>query len=274
MASIFFYTKSPELSIFDLDFFEDSKLNLQKIKETMELRKATYNEKKIFDKEGYTQISINEDESILSSTYILKNKLGQYTTISYDETNESLKVSRTPYSYFGKSRLIITNDLNVIFKANYSSEENAKTRSISFFDEIGLEVEPLKLDDSIFQYIRKNYDWKKIKIQRIEREKDSTRSLSYEIDPASDKESEVDKIYNESGIFDHITFNIEFNSDIYTVRLYKQGHKISIEESQFDSKQVFEEFCLYLMEKFIEIKNERVDATTLDEIQNNKEGES
>lgn len=273
MASIFFYTRSPEMSIFDLDYFNNSKLNLEKIKEVMQLREASYNEKKIFNKEGYTQIDINATKEILSSTYIFENKLGQYTTISYDESDGSLKVSRAPYSYFGKSRLIITNDLNVIFKATYSSEENAKSKSIGFFEEIGLELEPLKLDDSIFQYIRKNYDWKKIKIQRIEREKDSTKSLSYEVDPASDKESEVDKIYNECGVFDHITFNIDFNSNVYTVRLYKQGHKISIDESQFDSKQVFEEFCLYLMNKFIEIKKEQVNINVINENLNN-EGES
>lgn len=255
MASIFFYNKSPETSIFDLEYFNGNKLDLEKIKAVIENNIATYNDKKVFNKEGYTNTILNEEKSILSSIFIFKNNLGQYTTITYDEKNKGVKVSRAPYSYFGQSRIVITDELNVMFRATYSSEENAKTKSISFFEDIGIDVEPIRLDNNMFQYIRNNYDWKRIKIQRIEREKDSTRSLSYEVDPASDKESEVDKIYNDSGLFEHINFNLKFKEDLYTVKLYKQGNKITVDEGQFATKELFDEFCLYLLEKIIEIKN-------------------
>ena len=265
MASIFFYTKSPETSIFDLEFFKESKLDLKKIKDVIDKRKAEYNEHKVFNKEGYTQINLDESKGILSSSFIFENKLGQFTTVTYDENTGGLKISRSPYSYFGQSRLIITDDLNIVFKATYSSEENIKSKSIAFFEQIGIEIEPIKFDNSIFQFIRNNYDWSKIKIQRIEREKDSTKSLSYEIDPASDKESEVDKIYNDSGIFEHITFNLEFKNDLYVVKLYKMGNKITVDESQFDSKEIFEEFCLFLLSKLIEIKNLKVIKSDLND---------
>ncbi|WP_274292512.1 hypothetical protein [Clostridium perfringens] len=255
MASIFFYTKSPETSIFDLEYFNESKLDLEKIKGVIEKNVATYDDNKIFNKEGYTNTVLDENKGILSSIFIFKNNLGQYTTVTYDEKNKGIKVSRAPYSYFGQARIVITDELNIMFRATYSSEESAKTKSISFFEDIGIDLEPIKLDNNIFQYIRNNYDWKKIKIQRIEREKDSTRSLSYEIDPASDKESEVDKIYNDSGLFEHITFNLKFKDDIYIVKLYKQGNKITVDDGQFESKSLFDEFCLYLLEKIIEIKN-------------------
>jgi len=254
MASIFFYTKSPETSIFDLEYFNGNKLDLEKISEVIIEKKATYNDNKVFDKEGYTQICVDSENGILSSTFIFKNNLGQYTTVMYDEEKDGLKISRAPYEYFSQSRVLITDELNVIFKSTYSNEENAKTKSIAFFEDIGIEVAPIRLDNNLFQYIRNNYDWKKIKIQRIEREKDSTRSLSYEIDPASDKESEVDNIYNDSGIFEHITFNLKFKSDVYVVKLYKMGNKITVDEGQFKSKELFEEFSLYLLKVITEIK--------------------
>ena len=251
-------------------FFNEGKLDLDRIKEILDDNKASYNSQKIFDKEGYIQTSIDKERGILSTTYIFKNVLGQYTTIEYDEESQGLKVKRSPYTYFGQSKLLIRDDVNIMIKANYSSEECVKGKCLEFFTESGIDIEPIKFDNSVFQYIRSNYNWKKIKLQRIEREKDSTRNISYEVDPSSDKESEVDKIYNQCGIFENISFNIEFKGNIYVIKMYKIGHKITVDESQFDTKVLFEEFCLYLMNEIMSIINNELVIDSEDDI--NEEG--
>lgn len=253
MASLFFYKKKDETNIFDLIYFEDGKLDLQKIKDYLDEIKAGYDEEKVFNKEGYTQTNIDSEKGLLSSTYIFKNILGQYTTIKFDEKSEGLKINRSPYVYFGQSRLLIKDNVNILVKANYSNEEKVKGECIKFFQDIGIEIERIKFDNDFFQHIRDNYTWKKIKLQKIEREKDSTKNISYEVDPSSDKESEVDNIYSECGVYDSIAFNIPYNGSIYNAKMYKVGHKITIDESQFSSKELFEEFCLYLMNEVVNI---------------------
>ena len=253
MATLFFYKKKPEVSIFELEYFKDGKLDLDMIKEEISKNSASYNADKIFDSEGYTHTNIDQEGGILTTTYIFKNTLGQYTTIKYDESQREINVTRSPYIYFGQSRLLIKDDLNIMVKATYSSEEGVKGKCLTFLEGIGIDVQQVKFNNDIFQYIRNNYNWKKIKLQKIERERDSTRNISYEIDPSSDKESEVDKIYNDCGLFESIVFNIKFKEDMYVVKLYKAGHKIAVDDSQFKTKQLFEEFCVYLMDTIMDI---------------------
>ncbi len=253
MASLFFYKKKDETNIFDLIYFKDGKLDLQKIKDFLDENKAGYGDDKVFNKEGYTQTNIDINKGLLSSTYIFKNILGQYTTIEFDEESQGLKVNRSPYVYFGQSRLLIKDNVNILVKANYSNEEKVKGECIEFFQNIGIEIEPIKFDNNVFQHIKNNYTWKKIKIQKIEREKDSTKNISYEVDPSSDKESEVDNIYSDCGVYDSIAFNIPYSGSLYNAKMYKVGRKITIDESQFSSKELFEEFCLYLMNEIMDI---------------------
>ncbi|EGT0013492.1 hypothetical protein I9Y33_001355 [Clostridium perfringens] len=255
MASLFLYKKKDETSIFDLIYFKNGKLDLEKVKDLLDKNKAEYDDKKVFNKEGYTQTIIDSEKGLLSSTYIFRNILGQYTTIEFDEKSEGLKVIRSPYIYFGQSRLLIKDNVNILVKANYSNEEKVKGECISFFQEVGIEIEPVKFDNNLFQHIKNNYTWKKIKIQKIEREKDSTKNISYEVDPSSDKESEVDKIYSECGVYDSIAFTIPYEQSLYNVKMYKVGRKITVEESQFATKELFEEFCLYLMNEIMAIIN-------------------
>ncbi|WP_034438167.1 hypothetical protein [Clostridium ihumii] len=253
MASLFFYKKKDETNIFDLIYFKDGKLELEEIKNILEGKSAKYNSDKIFNEEGYTQIVVDLEKGLLSSTYIFKNKLGQYTTIEYDDKDDELKIKRNPYFYFGQSRLLVKDDLNIMVKANYSSEESSKGKCLLFLDEIGIDIESVKFSNEVFKYIKDNYNWKRIKLQRIEREKDSTKNISYEVDPSSDKESEVDKIYSECGVFESIAFNIPFIDSVYLVKLYRADHKVTVDESQFKTKELFEEFCLYLMSEIMSI---------------------
>lgn len=255
MASLFFYEKSPEISIFDIQYFKNNKVDFDKTMELLETRKANHGLNKIYNEQGYTEIKLNEKRDILSCEYIFENILGNYTEIKYDEEKQGLVVDRQPYIYYGKCRLIITEEFNIIIKASYSNEESSRSKCLSIFNEKDMEVNPIKLTNEVFQYIRKNYEWKKIKIQRIQNEADSTKSVSYTIDPASDKQSEVDLLYKDSGVFDHITFNLDYKNDKYVIKLYKEKNRISIDESQFNSVEEFDEFAVYLLDLILSIKS-------------------
>ena len=187
MATLFFFRKKLQTSIFDVKYFENGKLNLNSIKQVLDGLNASYDENKVFNDEGYIDTKVSEDNTTLTTTYIFKNTLGQYTTIMYDENESKVNVTRLPYSYFGQSKILIKDDLTIMVKANYSNEECVKGKCLSFLEDLGIDVEQIKFGNDIFQYIRNHYSWRKIKLQKIEREKDSTKNISYEIDPSSDK---------------------------------------------------------------------------------------
>ncbi|MFV3012711.1 hypothetical protein ACLD43_15250 [Clostridium botulinum] len=254
MATLFFYEKSPEISVFDIPYFKDNKLDFEKLIGLLKTNKAGYNGNKIYNKEGYTQIKLNDSKCILNCAYIFKNTLGQYTEIKYDEEKKGLIVNRQAYEYYGRCRMSITDNLNIIIKASYSNEETSRGKCLSIFSEKGIDLKQIKLTNEVFQHIRNNYEWKRIKIQKIENEGDSTKSVSYEIDPASDKQSEVDTLYKDRGIFDSITFNIAFKEDKHVVRFYKDRSKISIDESQFKTVEELDNFCIHLLNLILRIK--------------------
>ncbi|MBL4933931.1 hypothetical protein [Clostridium paridis] len=255
MSSIFFYEKDEELNIFDLIYFKDGKLDLVKIYNYLNSNQAKYGDNSIYNSEGYTDIKLNDNKNELSCTYIFENSLGYFTEISYDSDTEAVKENRRCHKYFAQSRLIITNEPKIIVKASYSNEESTKTKILNFFEDIGIKYTPIKFDNQMFQFIRNNFVWKKIKIQRIDKIGDSTKNLSYEIDPASEMESQVDTIYSECGVFEHIAFLIEYEDDLKTVKLYKNGHRIVLEDGQFRSKKSMEKFCIHLYDILMNIKS-------------------
>ncbi|WP_071061968.1 hypothetical protein [Andreesenia angusta] len=254
MASLFFYKRSPEISMFDTVYFNDNEIDFDRIIELLKTSESKYNEDKVYDSEGYAQIKFDEVSKMLSCMYIFKNTLGQYTENRYDVEKEKMVTIREPYFYFGSCRVSITSDLNIIVKANYSSEESSKSKCLELLNEKGIEVRPIKLTNEVFQHIRDNYEWKKIKIQKIEIEGDSTKKVSYEIDPASDKKSDVDLMYKDSGVYEHVTFHLEFKEDKYVVKLYKERNKISIDESQFKTPEELDAFSVHLLELISDIK--------------------
>lgn len=255
MATLFFYNKLEDPNLLSQEYFEGERLELDKIKSLIDTSLATYNNNKIFNTEGYSEIELDDEKTILKYSFIFQNNLGNYTTILFDELKGESYSTRDTYTYFAKCRVMITDETYVIIKATYSNEECGKNKSMCFFEEVGIELEPVRLTNQVFEKIKSTFEWSKIKIQKIEKAKDSTKSVAYEIDPASDMQSEVDKIYNASGVYEHITFNFPFNGHTYVVKLYKIGNKITVDESQFSSAKEFEDFSLELLKRILEMQN-------------------
>jgi len=242
------------------DFFlSDSNgcLDLQKVKVAMEQKLMPTDDGRISG-EGFVNIQIKENNEGLR--YIecfttTENSLGYYYPAEI--TGDSIRSNKIQHKYFNRSSLMITDNNYVIMKFDWSAEEGSKSRVKSILETLGFKISSFKVTDSLIRKIQNDFEWRAVKIDKIEKSGDKTRKVSFEIDPTDTSESRVDQEYRDHGKMNQLTFEhpIVFEDrdpntrPMISVKLYKEGgNRIFINTDEFGNDEDVKKFQLVLLQ--------------------------
>ncbi|MCA1322454.1 hypothetical protein LC085_21495 [Bacillus tianshenii] len=249
MNFFYFYTLNTSEQL-DLFFSEEGNLNLARLRELMIEKRAPINNQGRINGEGFINpnILVRDDKHVVESYCASQGSLGYFNEARL--VNNELTTERIQHHYYSKSFTIVSEESDLIIKFDTSSEEIAKSKVKSLIEVLGFEATTFRLDDSLLRKIQDRYDWTAAKLDKIERYGDSTKRVSFEIDPANDQfPSQVNEEYREHGKMSHITFELPYNApgapNTVTVKLYSQGNRVVLNEDELGGSSV-EEFILYL----------------------------
>jgi len=244
----------------DLFYSNEGKLDLDKLIEKMMEYQAPIREDGTITGEGFVDIETQGEHELnfVQSFCTAQGSLGYFNEARVVEN--TVKTVRVQHQYYSKSLINITEDSELIIKFDVSNDENAKTKVKSLIESLGFEATIFRLDDALLRKIKDNFKWTAAKLEKIEKYGDSTKKVSYEIDPSDDKfQSEVDALYNEHGKMSHIQFELPYKAsgapNTVTVKLYKDGHRIVIDENQFGNQDSFKKFMIYLLKTLIALSS-------------------
>jgi hypothetical protein len=258
MAILNFYLLNTSEQL-DLFYSDNEKLNLKKIKEVMLEYQAPVSDDGTITGEGFVDIEIKSEHDLnfIQSYCTAQGSLGYFNEARI--VDNTVKTIRVQHKYYSKSLINLTEDSELIIKFDVSNDENAKTKVKSLIESLGFEASTFRLDDSLLRKVKETFKWTAAKLEKIEKSGDNTKKVSYEIDPSDDKfKSEVDELYNEHGKMSHIQFELPYKAvgapNFVTVKLYKDGHRIVVDEEQFSSEDSFKQFMIYLLKTLRSLK--------------------
>ncbi|MGM0748678.1 MAG: hypothetical protein ACQEUS_12720 [Bacillota bacterium] len=135
-----------------------------------------------------------------------------------------------------------------------SFEERAKAKVKSQIELIGFDLNTFYIEDPLIRRIQKEYNWTAATFNKIIKHGDSTKRVSFAIDPANDQDASlIQTQYSDYGELAHIRFELPFKKEepphFITVTLYSDKNRIIINEDEFSDIQSFFEFVVYLIEK-------------------------
>lgn len=252
----------------DLFLTKDGQLLLEKIKESMVEKTATYSTNGIITGEGYINTIIEEinEINLINSYCAVQGSLGYFNEAKF--IGDDIQSTRKQHKYYIKSSIMITEDNYLIIKFDTSSEEDAKGGVKKLIESLGFEASAFRMDDQLMRAIKnkEEYKWTAAKLERIERDGDSTKKVSYEVDPSNDTfKSEVDELYQKHGKMSHIQFELPYEATgcpkMVTVKLYKDGNRIVIDENQFPSinrNDYIKPFMVHLLQTLTYLKKEGI----------------
>lgn len=249
MSFFNFYTLSTSEQL-DLFFSDNGLLDLGVLREAMIEKRAPISNDGRLNGEGFigSNILVRDKTNVIESYCASQSSLGYFNEARL--VNDNWTTERIQHRYYSKSFTIISEQSDLILKFDSSSEENAKSKVKSLIEDLGVEATTFRIDDALLREIQENFNWTAAKLDKIERFGDSTKRVSYEIDPADDQfPSQVNEDYKEHGKMSHITFELPYSApgapNTVTVKLYSQGHRIVISEEELGGSSE-EEFILYL----------------------------
>lgn len=251
MASYLYIYKLNTADQPDLFFSDEEKLNLDYLLDSMELNKAPIDEVGHPHGEGFgivEKLQIANTEAI-QCFCITRSSLGNYNEARF--TTDTFTTDRKQHTYYTKSKIYLTETNNFIIIFDNSIEERAKAKVKAQIEQIGLEMESLRITDKLIRHIQNTYSWSAATFNKIVKHGDSTRRVSFVIDPANATDrSLVQDEYSDHGEMSHIKFDLPYNDNgndkEITVTLYSDKHRVIINEDEFSSEDVFNEFVLYL----------------------------
>ncbi|ADM70858.1 hypothetical protein GMA19_03052 [Paenibacillus polymyxa E681] len=264
MATLFIYTMStqnqPDLFLSD----QDGNVSLSNLRNIL-LQRSLPSDRGPISGEGFTEISDHESNgfAFIECYCTTESSLGYYYEALLDD--DGLTSRRVQHTYYSKSKLVFTESNNLILKFDWTSEEKAKTRVKELIESFGPQMEVFKVTDQLIRVLQENYHWTAAKIDRIVKDGDNTKKVSYTIDPSdSNSRSVVDEEYRDHGNLYHLTFEMPFDHvarnpntpSLINVKLYSDGHRIVINEDEFGSVSDIRNFQIHLMNELIRIKNE------------------
>jgi hypothetical protein len=265
LATLFIYTlttaEQPDL------FYSDSagKLDLERLKIAM-IERTAPSENGTITGEGFSKInvSVTNDSRIIECICTAQSSLGYYYEAKIEEND--VVSTRIQHHYYSKSNIMITENSQVIIKFDWTSEEGAKTKVKSLIEALGFESISFRINHEVLRLLQSRFTWTAAKVDKIERAGDSTKRVSYEIDPSDDRfQSEVDQTYREHGKMSHLNFELPFRvsnklsstANIITVKLYSEGgNRIVIDETQFGNNDDFKTFQIYLLSELTKLRQE------------------
>ncbi|SDM17009.1 hypothetical protein [Bacillus sp. OK048] len=243
----------------DLFLNPSGKLNLDEVSRSMNEKVATIGNDGRISGEGFIKpiITNRNGISVLEAYGTDLVNLGNYFDTKFHD--ETVTTTETQYTFYSKTRIIITEDSDLILKFDNSTEEKAKGKVKALVEGLGFETQLFKLDDSLLRRIQNDdtLTWSAAKLDRIDKDGDKTTKVSYEIDLANDVHpSEVDDAYRNYGKMSHLKFEIPYetagSTTNVTVSLYNNGHRVFFEEQELGISNVHD-FIIYLMNKLYSI---------------------
>lgn len=250
----------------DLFVTENGKLLLETLKAIMQKKTATYDTEGIITAEGFINTQIEEIEKVklISSYCAAQGSLGYFNETKF--TGGKIQSTRKKHQYYIKSSIMITENSNLIIRFETSSEEDAKVGVKKLVESLNFKASTLKINDALIRAIKKEYKWTAAKLERIDKDGDPTKKLAYELDPAHDtSKSTVDELYQEHGKMSHIQFELPYKAkncpNYVTVKLYKDGNRIVIDENQFPLKNrevYLKPFIIQLLNTLIHLQKEGI----------------
>lgn len=235
----------------DLFFSRDGNLNLQSISSALNNKNVEIeNDHPI--KEGFSEIrntTLGSTEGI-EALCIVEASLGNYFEAIYD--GNTFTTIRSKHTYYTKAKIFFISDNKFILMFENSIEERGKGAVNKQIQDLGLSIKSFKITDALIRNLQSNYTWTAAAFNKIVKRGDSTRKVSFDIDPANTTdESLVQNEYSEHGNLSHLKFYLPYvdqgNTQQITVKLYEDKNRIIVDEKQFSSVETFNEFIVYLM---------------------------
>jgi hypothetical protein len=237
----------------DLFYSEEEKLNLEKLQEEMEIKKAPINKDGYFDGQGFGEISQTSilDKDSIESFCVTQGSLGNYNEARFEE--ETFTTEKRQHKYYTKSTIFITDESDFIIMFDNSIEEKAKSRVKAQVEEIGFDTSSFQINDKLIRGIQEKYTWSAATFNKIVKHGDSTKKVSFTIDPANDTDpSHVQEQYSDHGEMSHIKFELPYEAPgsphYVTVTLYSDKNRIIIDENEFANTKRFNDFVVYLLQ--------------------------
>ncbi|WP_409175637.1 hypothetical protein [Brevibacillus fortis] len=263
MSSLFLYTLN---TLEQSDMFlcdANGNLDMEKVMASMVEREAPIEENGAITGEGFFDIKLNEINGIkvIECFAAAQSSLGYFHEAKWHDNQ--VVTQKVQHKYYSKSHLVISKDSHVYIKFDWAAEEDSRSKVKTLIESIGFEATSYKVHDKFLRAVQSKFKWTAAKIDRIERAGDSTKRISYEIDPSDDQfTSQVDSDYRAHGKMSYVSFELPFtkpskgDQTLITVKLYGGGAvKIVIDEREISDLKDFKVFQVYLLNCLNEIRD-------------------
>lgn len=253
MTAFLSFYKLSSAEQLNLFYTNEEKLNLEKVEEVINDSRITYDNNGEVSGEGFINLNVmnRNDKNIIEGYCTTQGSLGNFQQ-AFVQNDYSIKSQAIQHKFYSKCSFIITDNSELILLFSDTSEEKTKAKAKALIeDTLGMESTYFKLTDSLFRKIQDDYKWTAAKLDKVENYGDSTKSVSYQVDP-TDEESEslVHSMYNENGELRHIKFEVPYKSDhtpnTITVTLYSDGNRVVIDDKDFQDYNDLKNFVLFL----------------------------
>lgn len=248
VASITVYRIVEELIFFDRDH-----IDLESLAIAVRDKQVGTDEQGVIIESGFTTPIVNQIDDINYIDFLgfEKTSYGVYSEPSI--VNNRVRTNENTFKYFTSCRVLIFSNNFLVILSNDSGEEKVKVGVRKLLESIGLNLDVIKMDSNFLTRAKNNsyVTCTSCTINEVENENDSTRNVSYEVDPADIVNgSVVNEIYEDKG---HIyKIKVLFPYQIVTgnvsivLTLYKNGNRCSFEPLQLNGGEL-DRFILVLM---------------------------
>ncbi|MGD7052133.1 hypothetical protein [Sutcliffiella horikoshii] len=242
----------------------DGRLDLGKVADKMVEFTSPILDDGMVDGEEFLKINITHlnETTVLEAFATGQGSLGYYTQ-AYYRNDEEVNSKRKQQRFFSKAKIFLleTNYLIVVFED--TTEEKIKSSVKKLVESLGFELSNFRLSDVLMRSIRSTYTWNEVRLEKVDNDQDSTKKVHYEIDVADgENESLIDSIYKDQGKMVQLSFempskSIEGAPNFISVRLYRNDHRIVINNKEFPNAETLYKFIIHLSNKLIELEKDQ-----------------
>jgi hypothetical protein len=245
----------------DLFYSDEGKLNISFLEESMENFRTPINEDGYPEGEGFGKIQRTTvlEQLAINSFCITQGTLGNYNEAKF--TDDTFTTEKKQHKYYTKSKIFLTENSDFIIIFDNSIEERAKAKVKAQIESLGFDTTSFRITDKLIRSIQSSYQWSAATFNKIVKHGDSTRRVSFQIDPGNDTDpSLVQEQYSEHGEMSHIKFEMPYEQEnapnLISVTLYSDKNRIIINEEEFPNNDTFNDFVLYLIHELNRLQRE------------------